>query len=65
MLLVSSYLQYSTKNAHPHLDRGVEAFGDCETGAVATGLSIWISVLAGTLMYMSFIFYKINIRQQI
>ena len=37
----------------------VEAFGDCETGAVATGLSIWISVLAGTLMYMSFYFIKL------
>ena len=37
----------------------VKTFGDCATGAVATGLSIWISVLAGTLMYMSFYFIKL------
>ena len=37
----------------------IQAFGDCTTGAVAIGFSIWISFLAGTLMYMSFYFIKL------
>lgn len=37
----------------------IEAFGECTTDSINASLHIWISVLAGTLMYMSFYFMKL------
>lgn len=36
----------------------IEAFGTCREGVISDSLGIWLAMLAGTLMYISFFFTK-------